>query len=192
MPSGFPWRWWWPQNSGPRIRLKNPCYSRNSLRKNEGGVPTLFFSLHHEFDESFSFSHFSVVKSRHNCKFWAKNGLKFKPEGKILGYFFALYLFFPFSLFYLKNSKCRRKIKMISRRCDTHYVVRRKWYLRRGATLKWWLQHRVIILRFSRTGKLHRLEQCFLVWTSWTAFKEASLKATMLDVCAKSKNINWS
>ena len=42
----------------------------------------------------------------------------------------------------------------------------------------------------SSTGKLHRLEQCFLVWTSWTAFKETSLKAAVLDVCSKSKNIN--
>ena len=40
------------------------------------------------------------------------------------------------------------------------------------------------------TGKLHRLDQCFLVWTSLTAFKEASLKAAVLDIFAKSKNIN--
>ena len=38
-----------------------------------------------------------------------------------------------------------------------------------------------------RTGKLHRLDQCFLVWTSLMAFKEASLKAAVLDICAKSK-----
>ena len=46
------------------------------------------------------------------------------------------------------------------------------------------------LLMETGTCKLHRLEQCFLVWTSWTAFKEASLKAAVLDVCGKSKNIN--
>ena len=48
-------------------------------------------------------------------------------------------------------------------------------------------------LTFERliTGKLHRLDQCFLVWTSLTAFKEAFLKAAVLDICAKSKNIYW-
>ena len=40
------------------------------------------------------------------------------------------------------------------------------------------------------TGKLHRLDQCFFVWTSLTAFKEASLKAAVLDIFVKSKNIN--
>ena len=51
---------------------------------------TLFFSLHHEFDESFSFFYFSVVKSCPNCNFWAKNGPKFKPGGQNLKVFFAL------------------------------------------------------------------------------------------------------